>query len=495
MDRPLKDLRSAALSSGFIVGVTQAIQFGLNLLSVVLLARLLTPQDFGLVAMVTAIMGFLRIFSDGGLSTATVQSTSITHAQVSNLFWANVALGGVITLALALLAPFVASFYGEPRLVAITLALCITFIVIASTVQPMALLKRQMRFKAIGSIQVSSIVAGIVAGVWLAWRGWGHWSLVGLQLATVTTTLLCTWYACEWRPQWPRRNSGTRGLLGFGANLTASSFIWSVVRGSDALLIGRFWGTVPLGLYSRAQALLIRPMEQFVTPLEAVIVPVLSRLQTQPDRYRRVALQAYDSVALVSFPAAGILLALAHPLTLVVLGPQWEEAANVFAAFTLMALYTPVASVSSCLLMSQGRGRDFLRVSTVASLTTAATFVAGIQFGPVGVATAYSLGCLAVHLPWHYFVAGRQGPVSTADLWSRFFTFLPIWAAVGVATYLLRRLLEEFSAATQVMVCAPAGLVVSLGVVVAYPPARQAASNLYETWRKSGLLPRWSFSA
>src|SRR5260221_3028462 len=155
----LGNLKGRTISSGFVTVLAQGVQFVLNLVSIMVLARLLTPQDFGLIAMVTAITGFLRIFNDAGLSTATVQREGINHAQVSNLFWTNVALGGTITLLLAVLSPAIAWFYRDPRLFGVTPALCITFLLTSSAVQHLALLKRQMRFKMVAAIQLSSAAA------------------------------------------------------------------------------------------------------------------------------------------------------------------------------------------------------------------------------------------------------------------------------------------------------------------------------------------------
>jgi PST family polysaccharide transporter len=188
----LASLKGRTVSSGIVTALSQAAQFGVNLASIMVLARVLTPEDFGLVTMVATVMGFLRIFNDAGLSTATVQREGITHAQVSNLFWTNVALGGLISLLLAVSAPAVAWFYREPRLVGITLALCVTFLLTGSTVQHLALLKRQMRFKMIAAIQVSAAVAGLVVGVGMAWLQCGYWSLVGMQLSTPAVAFLLT---------------------------------------------------------------------------------------------------------------------------------------------------------------------------------------------------------------------------------------------------------------------------------------------------------------
>jgi PST family polysaccharide transporter len=297
-------------------------------------------------------------------------------------------------------------------------------------------------------------------------------------LTTPIVTLMLTWWVSDWRPQRPRRSSGTRPLLSFGANLTASSFLWSLARGADGLLIGRFYGAEPLGLYSRAGALLTRPIEQLVGPVATVLLPTLSRLQPEPERYRRVVLQVYEGIAVSSFLFSGLLLALARPLTLVVLGAKWEQAAPIFAGFTLVALYTPVASVASWLLMSQGRGRDFLVQSLIGSSMTVLACLVGLPFGPVGVATSYSGFCLLVSLPLTYHIAGRRGPVSARDLWTQFFRHLPLWAIVCGATWLARYFAVSLHPLAQLFICGAVGLIAGVSFICAYPPSRQAALGI-----------------
>ena len=211
-------------------------------------------------------------------------------------------------------------------------------------------------------------------------------------------------------------------------------------------------------------------------------------MQTEPERYRRIVLQVFDIIAICSFPFSALLLALAHPVTLVVLGPKWEDTAPIFAAFTLVALYMPLSSVASWVLASQGRGRDFLLLSTIASAFTVASFLAGLPFGPVGIATANSLSCIFVNLPLCFYIAGRQGPVSTRDLFARFFQHLPIWGIVGGSVYLLRAAVQTSSPLLQLAICAPAGLLVGAAFVWASPPARRAASSLIDVlsdWKTS----------
>src|SRR6266496_1331650 len=181
-DHLLTNLRQRTISSGLMTAVAQGAQFFLNLAYIMVIARLLVPQDFGLVAMVATVMGFLRIFQDAGLSTATVQREEITHAQVSNLFWVNVTVGGVITLLVAASAPAVAWFYREPRLIPITLVLSVTFLLASSAVQHVALLNRQMRFGVIAVIDVVSMLAGYLTGIGMALWKYGYWALVFANL-------------------------------------------------------------------------------------------------------------------------------------------------------------------------------------------------------------------------------------------------------------------------------------------------------------------------
>jgi PST family polysaccharide transporter len=472
------DLKGRTVSSGLITAVAQGLQFALTLGSTMVLARLLTPRDFGLVAMVWTVMGVLRVFKEAGLSTATVQREGITHAQVSNLFWINVAVSGGISLLVAASAPAVAWFYREPRLIGITIALSLTFFLAGSAVQHMALLSRQMRFKAIAIIQVGSTLAGVLVGIGMAWFNYGYWSLVGLNLTTGGAALAMTWLASRWRPQWFTLSSGTRPLLYFGANLTAGAFFYSIARGVDGLLIGRYYGAFSVGLYSRALAMLARPLEQFMCPVEAVLIPMFSRLQNQPERYRRIFLEVYEAIALASFLFTGMFFALAQPLTLVLLGPKWEKAAIIFAGFTFAALQYSVTTSTTWLFASQGRGRDSLLASSIISVIVVASFVAGLPFGPAGVAIAYSASCLILQMPVLFWLAGRQGPVSTTDLWLGFLRHLPLWAVVCGTTWLAHAAVLKLSALAQLAICAPIGLLAGAAFIFIFPPARRVAMGL-----------------
>jgi PST family polysaccharide transporter len=482
-DHLLKNLRGRTISSVAVTMSAQAAKFALSLASTVILARLLSPRDFGLVAMVTTVTSFLFVFKDAGLSIATVQREKITHAQVSNLFWINIGISFLSGLIVAASAPLIAAFYHDGRLVRITLFLSTTFLLSGSTIQHQALLKRQMRFKAIALIEVSSMTVGVLVGVVMALLGYRYWSLVGSALSMEATGLLLTWSVSQWRPRLPSRRSGIRPLLGFGAHLTLSSLIFYLARGMDNILIGRFYGPVSVGLYSRASALLMRPIEQFLGPVNAVFVPALSRLQSQPERYRSTFLRLYESIALTGFFFTGLFLALSHPLTLVLLGHKWESAAAIFGGFTIAALSVPLAAASTWLFTSQGRGRDMLTAGSINAFVTVLSFIVGLPFGPMGVAIAFSISGPLVRLPILYFIVGRRGPVRTIDLWAVFFRHLPVWIVVFCGTWLALTQVKNLVPVAQVLICAPVGLLTAVAYICVFSSQRRVAIHLLETVR------------
>ena len=480
-DHLLHNLKSRTISSGIITTAAQSVKFGLTLASAIILSRLLTPSDFGLVAMVTSVTGFLGMFRDAGLSTATVQREGITHAQVSNLFWINFGLSSLITLFVAMMAPGIAWFYHEPRLIAVTLALSTTFLLSGSIAQHQAILTRQMRFKAIAVIDIVSSTAAFGVGVGMAIIGYSYWSLVAATLSLTTVTSVLTWLISGWRPQLPSRRCGTLSLVKFGAGLTLSTFMGYFARGFDSVLIGKFYGAGSVGLYSRATSLLQRPLDQFLSPVQAVIVPVLSRLQNDPIRYRRSFLQIYEAIAVVWFPCTGVLLVTSYPLILLLLGSKWVGAAVIFAGFTFAALYAPLACAATWLMTSQGRTADILKSSSILNAIAVASILAGLPFGPVGVTWSYSLSGLFIRLPILYYIAGRAGFVTNRDLWRGFFRHFPGWVSVVMASKIALRLSGGLPPAAQLGFGSAAGILAEGVLLWCYTPARSTVYVLVQS--------------
>jgi O-antigen/teichoic acid export membrane protein len=393
------DLKGHSLRGGVWTIGSQGAQLVLQSLSTVVLARLLTPADFGIVAMVTAITVFGQAFADLGLSEATIQSTEINHDQVSSLFWVNFAIGVGLTVVTILLAPVFVWFYREPRLEHITLWLSLTFLIGGLRVQHTALLKRQMRFKSLAFRDVSSALVGVFVAIVIAWRHGGYWALVAFPLTWNLTQMVLSWVLVKWTPGLPKRGTNVRSFLTFGGNVAASYVITNVATNADNVLIGWYWGAAPLGLYSRAYNLLTLPVRQLNIPIGSVAFPTLSRIQNEPERFARYYLQA---IKLVMWPGAaifGFLFVAARPVIIIALGKQWLQAAPIFQILAISAMAQLVFESIMWILISRGQSARLLKLMAVVAPIMVCSFAIGLPFGAKGVAWGGSL-TLAFAIPW-----------------------------------------------------------------------------------------------
>jgi len=474
-DHLIENIGHRAVSGGFVTFGAQGAKFAMNLGAAAILARLLIPKDFGLVGMVLGVTSIVNVFKDLGLSRATVQREEITQEQVSNLFWINVAFGVLLTGICVALAPFLAWFYRDSRVEGIMLGMSLVFVLAGSTAQHQALLTRQMRFQALAVIDVSSMAIGFISGVVLAWMGFGYWALVAQQVLTAAGGLVMTWVISSWRPHLPSRNSGVRPMVTFGTHLSVADLIVQFTGNCDSILIGRFFGAAPLGLYTRAQVLLSRPIQQVISPINSVMIPVLSRLQSDQERYRRSYMQAYDGLALMVFSFSAMCFALAKPIVLVILGPKWTGVIPLLMAFAIIGVTWPLAEICAWLYESQGRGKDQLRNHALAGLVTVIAYSIGLHWGPLGVVAANAVMGVLVRLPIVYFIAGRRGPVCTSDIWLGFVSHVPCWVAVYLATAGIYQTMIHVNPAIQLLVCAPVGLGVGTMLMLLFPRPRRSA--------------------
>ena len=416
-DTVLDRLAQRTIRGGVVTAFSQSCTFAINLGRTAILARLLTPDDFGLIGMVAVVTGFVMLFKDAGLSMATIQRKEITHEQISNLFWVNAIISIGCMVIVAALAPLVTWFYGREELLGITIALAGAIIFSGLVIQHQALLRRRMEFGRLALVQVASQLAGAIAAIVLAWFGFRYWALVWSQYVLGMFGLVAFFVACPWWPGWLSRGSGVRSMLHFGKNLTGFNFVNFFARNGDNLLIGKFCGSAQLGIYSRAYALLMLPLSQINGPLSAAAIPALSRLQDDPQRYRHYYLSAIRLICAVSMPFVVFLMAMATNVILIVLGPQWTEAAGVFFWLGVTGVLQPVNNTGGWLLVSQGRDREMFQWGILGSTLIVASFAIGIPWGIQGVAMGYGIVCATIVTPLQFWWIGRKGPVQTRDFY------------------------------------------------------------------------------
>jgi len=466
-------------------GVKVLAQFG----AMVILARLLSPAAFGLVAMTTALNAILDPLKELGLSSATIQKDDISHAEVSTLFWINVSVGAVIALLLVVAAPAIAAFYQQPDLVPVTRWLALGFVIGGFGAQHWALLRRQMRLGDVALMESGAEILSFAMAIVLAFEGAGYWALVAQRLIGPSLVVIGGWTLCRWRPGLPSHTPGLNGLFAFGASVTTTTILGTLARNVDQVLIGWLWGPASLGLYERASKLLMVPINNIFIPFYSVGMPILSRLPDQETRYRHAFGELLEKLVMITMPAAALVLFTSDWITDVLFGPQWEAAAPLVGYFGLAIAYYPSLLAITLLYMSQNRPSEMLRASLVDGTLAVLSILAGLPFGTTAVAAALSIVGIVVRLPVSFWLVTRSGPVRVRDI---IVTVLPSAVAavvVGTALWTFRRL-APVSSASPLAEMFYAALIAFVGAGIAFwllPRGRCALRNL-------GRLPKLLFS-
>lgn len=411
----MTDIKGRSVRGGAVTIGAQAVKFILNTGSTMILARLLTPADFGLIAMVSAFTEFVNLFKDLGLSMATIQKENITHQQVSTLFWINIAMSILLTFIAVAISPFVAWFYGEPRLALITIAIGCTFIFGGLIAQHTALMRRQMRFRTLAVIEIVSMAAGIAAAVIAALSGLSYWSLVIMTAVRGIVSVMMVWSQSPWRPGRPVRGGGVRPMLAFGAGLTGSNILNYFTRNADNVIIGYALGSAALGIYSKAYGLLTLPMSQINAPLHSVMIPALSRLQDEPKQYCRYYLQVLAGIAMITMPIVTFLFTSADEIVYIILGGQWTAAVAPFRWLAPAAFLTTIGFAPGWLCISLGRADVQLRWTMLSAPVTVTGFLVGVNWGINGVAASFSATWCVLFILFLVW-ACRESPVRFYDI-------------------------------------------------------------------------------
>ncbi|MDH3348193.1 MAG: lipopolysaccharide biosynthesis protein [Desulfobulbaceae bacterium] len=394
-----RDLAGASIRGGISTMTSQGMQIVLQMTGTIILARLLTPADYGLIGMVTVVVNFAQMFKDAGLSVATVQKDKISHEQISTLFWVNVFISVVLGGCVLVGSPLVAKFYGKPELAAVTAVLSISFIASGLGVQHGALLLRHMRFGNLAFIQIMSQMMTLSVTIILALLGMRYWALVGGALTTAFCTVTLTFYFCPWIPGRIQKRSGVRDMLKFGGHITGFEFINYFSRNFDNILIGRFIGADALGFYSKAYYLFMLPITQIRTPINNVALPVLRTLKEEPGRYAQYYQRILDILSSITIPLTFYCIIEAEFIIELILGSQWSAVVPVFRILAIAGVIQPIAGTRGLILLSLGFSRKYLNWGVFNSALIVIAFIIGLPYGIKGVATAYTAANYIILVP------------------------------------------------------------------------------------------------
>lgn len=475
-----------AVSTGFLMSILTQVRQGiawttgarvsaqiLDFSLGIVLARLLTPEDFGLLEMTVVITGFLALFGELGFGAALVQREVVTDAHASTVFWLNVLTGVALGALLALGAPWIAQFYDEPRLVPLTWALAVNFLITPLNMVQGAMLNREMKFKLLAILEVSSIGVSSTTGLVLALNDMGTWSLVGRSFAGSLTTTALIWTLSTWRPRWIFSRAALKDLVAFSGNLLGFMTINYWARQADDLLIGKYMGPAQLGIYGRAYSTMMLPMREISNVLGRVLFPTLSRISQDKPRVRQLYLECMGLIAFLAFPIMALICATADNLVVTLYGRQWERVAPVLRIFCAVGAFQSLGTTVGWIYQSQGRTDWMLRWGVVASALMIGSFGVGIYIGSIeAVAICYAIVTVVILSYPQFAVPGRLIGMTSLDV------FRAVWQ-VGVcallsslAVWLLgKHLLSGVSAGLVLGVQFPVGILLYLALTRVLAPS------------------------
>jgi PST family polysaccharide transporter len=455
-------------------GGAQVIRALSTIVTTIIVARILSPDDFGVLAMSAPVLAFVQLFQDLGFSAATIQTKNLRAEQSSTLFWVNVAASVALATLLIIVSPAVAAFYGDERVGHVTAASAAMVFLGSFAIQHTALLTRHMRFRQIAAIVIFSALANTAVTILLAWYLGNYWALFLGTLGGTIVQLVLTWKASQWRPASCAPWGETRSLIGFGGYVAAFDLLNFLNRNADSILLGRFWGAAPLGLYERSQKLMLAPLQLVNSPLTRVMLPLLSRLREDPDRYREAYLFALRGLLLATVPPAAVAIAASDSVIVVLLGPAWRSAAPIFFWLAFATLYQPLGNSMAWLFLSSGRAKAYAQWGLLSSVITVSSFAIGVRWGPVGVAMAYVIGGVILRVPALLYWAPKGTPVQTSDI----LKLLPGFAIAGAVTWAAVTLLDRQLSAFPLVV---AGLLISYFVATAVQLASPDGRHFFTT--------------
>jgi teichuronic acid exporter len=389
------------------------IRQGIQLVVTIVLARLLTPADFGAVALMTLFTGVAITLAEGGFTTVLVQRTTLTHDDETTAFWLNSCIALGMSALLALAGPVIADLYDSPMLTLLSVVLGLNIVLASLGTVPAALLQRQLDFRTMAVASATASILSGAAAVALALSGAGVWALATqiVVMSGVATAML--WLLTGWRPRGTMNRDSSLSLLTSGGYVVLANLLDVVFSRSYTVVVGRGYGIREVGFYSRAEQTQQLPVQMLSIIFGRVALPVFSRAGADPDSLRNGARRAVRSLMLINVPVMLGLAVTAAPVIALLLGDGWEPTAPLFSILCLAGLLWPLHVVNLQLLIAQGHLRLYLGLEVTKKVVGICLLVIGAQFGLEGIA-------------WSQVVFGITAFFANAHYTRRFIGYGPI---------------------------------------------------------------------
>ena len=391
-----ESLGQKSVSGATWAGVSRISQQGLQTLSIAVLARLLSPGDYGVMAMGNFFVNFLQQLGDLGTGSAIIQREELSPRLTSSLFWVNVGLGMLGALVLWAAAPLAARYYHEPRVIAVLSVLALAFPATGIGIVPESLLIRNMQYKKLCIAEVGSALLGACMSITLAWKGAGVWSLVAGSLTLTLSSSLMLWMLSAWRPLWLVDWQEIRSVFRYSMNLTGFVLINYFSRNAGHLIVGRYLGTAALGYYQMAYSLLMYPLQALSSILGRVMFAALSRIQSDRERLRAVFLRYLTVLGAINVPVFLGLAIVAGPLVQVFLGTRWLPVVPLITILAPIGILQAISGPTGQIYLSTGRTDVMFRFGLVSAVVQVLGYAIGVRWGLEGVVIGWGLVSIPV---------------------------------------------------------------------------------------------------
>jgi polysaccharide transporter, PST family len=465
-NKPYAGLGRTTLLSGATYVAARAINIIVQVASTILLARLLSPYDFGLVAMVLALVGFAPMLIDLGTSDASIQKTRITEVEVSTLFWLNIAIGVILTVLLAGVSGFISTFFGEPALSDIALVSSLTFIMAALSTQHYALMRRAMLFRQLATIDIASNVIGSIVAIAMAFTGWGYWALVAKPILTSGLTAVGVWISCSWVPGRPRLTPEVKELVGFGMGVTGFTITDYFAKSADRLALGYVYGASQLGYFQNAFLVYSNLLGILTEPLHNVATSGLSKLRDDVDELKRSWATALSLMSFISAAVFAVLAVTGQDFVVILLGQKWAPAGPLLSIFAVRGIAHSVERTLGWLHVAAGRSDRWTRWGVVSAICQLVALAVGLPFGLIGVAITYTIVMFGLFVPALAY-AGQPVGIGARDVLSAVGPQIAAGLIAAAFGFMVQEaFLADFSAIARFFVSAAICLATYLAVVV-----------------------------
>jgi O-antigen/teichoic acid export membrane protein len=461
------ELRRLAVRGAAATVSASGLALAAQVISTVILARLLVPADFGVVTMVTTFSLLLVSFGLNGFTEAVIQCEEIDHHTASNLFWLNTGLGLALAIAFCAGGSLLAQFYRNPLVANAARVLSVGIFISAGSVIHLALLKRAIRFTGVSSNDFIGRAVNTIVSIVLALRGWGYWALVAGILAQQLSVTVGAWCLCRWIPGLPRRTVRTGPMVRFAVKVYGQFGVAYSQLNVDNLLVGWRFNAVALGFYKKAFDLFALTASQLTAPLNNVALAALSRLSQDHDRFRRNLASSLGMVAFVGMAMSADLTLVGRDVVRLVLGAKWSESGRIFEIFGPGIGAMLLCSTTGWIHLSIGKPGRWLRWSLVSLVFTFSLFLAALRWGPAGVAAAWSVSFWTQLIP-SFWYAGRPIGFGASDLIGAIWRHTGAALVAGSATAMIIRVTPFWGTASTTGTALEAIVAVSVLFIALY---------------------------